>query len=925
MQVKYSSVIIFLFCKLSILGQSFSGHPSGLHWKKINSKEVAILFPAGLESKAEQVYHRIQQFYHQDSSLSSNRFKLNLVLQNQTVISNGYVNVGPFQSEFYLTPPHDPYVLGTLDWTEALTIHEYRHALQAMSSRRGINNILYHALGEEAWGASYGFVVPDWFAEGDAVHAETTYSIGGRGRMSSFLLDYRALNQGGKKWSYTKARNGSYKHLVPNHYVYGYTMVKYINDHFEAPSWGKILEDAVRYKGIFTPFKKALVRHTGLSPAKLYHEAIATLKSDPLDTELNDEILAANTKKNTVRDYFTANRLSNGSLLYLALAYDRLNALTIKRPNGKTKALTRLGITTDRDYGFKEPLATWSEITTDPRWNNRNYSDIILYNINTSKKKKITYHQKFFNPSPSHDLSKIVCMEYLPSGISNIVILDTTGQLLQSMPVEAGMISNFPIFERGDTSILSVLRGQGTSQVKRYFLSGRPGIGIIPPVRALLTNLMAQHDTIFFSSDISGRDNLYAFDPAKNKIFQLTDNSIGIQHFSVVGKELIYNYQSASGFQIRRKYLNACLFREVQYFDSKLPEKMDVPLQSRLSVSSPAIKDAGLYNNPFRVYSWSVRPDEGGNVFRILGINLMSTIQGSLAYAFNQNEKAHTVAGSLDLGTIYPLTSAVISKTYGRNLPKPSDPTKDSIRWNETGYRLGLSIPWRFYHGNTILRIQPSFQFGAYRPDYSLGERKNFQTTSFVRSGFTFSNQQVNAYQQVSSRFSQQLSFFWNRAINHGASSVDLNTAFNLPGITSNQVIELQADIHFQSLSDPYRFSNRTSFISGYEPVTSDRSIWLRAAYHLPLLYPDVGMNGFYFLKRIRSRLFGEVMKYTIDRTPKDIKVTYRSAGLELLMDGNLFNVLPVSFGIRYAQLLDKDLLRNTQKPKIEFIVEQLF
>lgn len=916
--------ILILFGN-KLTSQDFSGHAPGLHWQQLKTEEINIFFPSGIESTANRVYQKIHEFYYKDTSLGQKRFKINMVLQNQTIESNGYVGIGPWMSEFYLTPPHLPYVLGSIDWVEALSIHEYRHVLQGMNSRVGINNALYHLLGEEAWGASYGFVVPDWFAEGDAVNAETQNSNGGRGRMPSFVADFRALQQGKKFWSYDKVRNGSYKNLVPNHYVWGYTMVKYVNDQFGPNLWGNIMNDAVRYKGLLFPFNKSLIRHTGLSATQLYKRAVQAIKADSLDSELNDEVLIKNTKANSVRNYTTPNRLYNGGVLFIEHSFDKLPSLCIKEKN-TTSTLTNLGITTNPDYGFVEPLAAWTIVRTDSRWSNRNYSDLVLFNIATKTKRKISNHQKYFNPAPSNDVSMISCMEYLDNGSCNIVVLDTLGKKLHSIPMKPNKLGTYPIFEVGDSTLLSIVRGGGNAAIVRYSLKDYTTQQLTTPIEGIIANITINSDTIYFSSDIDGRDQLYAI--IHDKVYQLTHNSIGIQQYSVLGDELLYNFRSSTGIEIRRKKLQDCDYKPVDYFSRKeksintlepyaTANKNDLPIAT--------ITKASLLNNPFRIYSWSVRPDEGGNVFRILGRNVLNTIDGSIFYGFNNEDRSHSIGGNMDLGIAYPILTTNINSTFGRKINSLSSPKKDSILWDETGLRIGLTVPLRYYAGNQVIGIQPLIQLGSFIPNYKQGERKNYQSTQYIRSFLLLSNRRLLAKQHVSSRLAQTITVQWNRALNHAASATDLNGEFHVPGLSRNHVIELKADFHHQTLSDPYRFANRSEFIGGYRPFSSDYSSWYKISYHLPLLYPDEGINGIYFLKRIRARVFAEQMNHTITRSPKDIKVKYRNLGLETVLDGQLFNVLPTSAGVRLNNPLDTDLLSGRKKTNLEFFIEQLF
>lgn len=922
--MKFQGLLLLLLgTALVSHAQIFSAHSPGLHWSKLTSEEVNILFPKELKQKAEQVYQQIKRFYDTDSSLGLNRFKLNLVLQNQTVLSNGYVGIGPFISEFFLTPPFDSYVLGSVDWTEALTIHEYRHVLQAMNSRKGIAQWLYWILGEEAWGAAYGLAVPDWFLEGDAVAAETRNTLGGRGRMPSFAAEYRALFQSNIQWPYIKTRNGSLKDIVPNEYTTGFTMVNYINEHFKADTWGKVFDDAIRYKGLFYPFARALYRHTGLTPKSLYHQAIAVYDTPQAASDSTQRYRSHSSQK--VINHMGPNRLKDGDIVCLETGFDRLPRLVRLNQEKTVQTYSTMGITTDEDFGFNEPLITWTEMTLDPRWELKNYSDIFTYNVHTLEKKRLTNQQKFLYSSPSNDGSKIIGVEYLPGGQCNLVILDTLGTTLKTILMAQDQLATFATFENGDTTVLVAVRGSAVVSIERFFLSTGSSTTITPPVAAIISNLTVNnHDTIFFSSDVSGRDNLFAFDPITKQVYQLTDDPVGIQQFSVYGNEILYNVQTAYGVKIKEMLIDTIRFKSINYFTGSFP------INTRRKLPEPQsglfqFKHAGLWSNPFRVYSWSLRPDEGGNVLRVLGRNMLNTIQSSVAYQFLQDEGSQTVSGSLALGFIYPVVSGSIGHTWNRRISNPNHPETDSIRWNETSYRIGTYIPLKWYHHNQIFQVQPVIQLGQYLPDYRTGDRFNYQRTTFLRTGFTLFSYQRRALQHVSPRWMQEVNLFWNKALNHKATALELRSEWHFPGWSRNHVIELNADYHRQLRTDPYRFPSNNEFISGYSAFTSDHSSRWRVAYHFPCFYPDRGINGLIYVKRVRARLFHEQMNSTIKRTSDKFQVHYASSGLEGLVDGNALNVQPVSFGLRFSYLWDTDLIRNSRRPRLEFLVEQLF
>ena len=916
--------LLLLLQYTCLFSQSFSGHPPGLQWQKLVSGEVNIFFPKGLEQVADRVYHQIHRLHLSDTALGTARIKFNLVLQNQTIWSNGYAGIGPFMSEYFLTPPLNSYVIGSGDWPTMLAIHEYRHIQQFMNSRKGITRFLYTLMGEEAWAAASGLALPDWFLEGDAVVAETVYSNSGRGRMPAFRTEFRALAKENTYWPYIKARNGSFKNLVPNEYATGYPMVKYLNNHFGEDAWGRILEDAVKYKGFFYSFSKALRRHSGLSPARLYTLSLEELKND--QTSVPQETIPYDlaTGKNTIENHVSPNPLPDGNMIYLHTGYNRLPFFKKVYPDGRQEKLTSQGITTDEDFQITPPLITWTEVHTDPRWEQRTYSDIVSYNYTTGVKKTLTRRQKLFQPSPSNNSAGITCVELMPDGHCHLVVLDTLGLVKHSFPMPEGYVATNPVFDAADTSLTVVLRGGGYAKIVRYPLSDGDAHDLTEPVAGIISNLVNQNDTVYFSSDISGRDNIYALDPVTHGVFQLTHHDLGIQQFNLEGDKILYNVQTGSGLRIRSMSISGCHMLPVKYFESN-PHQEAIPVANHSSTPAWVSRPASLLNNPFRVYSWALRPDEGGNVFRVTGRNVLHTLQGSVAYKFLEEDNAHTLEGSAALGLAYPLLTLTGGRTWGRRISSLSVTGMDSIRWNESNLSLGATLPLQFYRNNQIIQVRPLVQYGVYLPDYRTGDRVNYQSTQYMRAGIRLLNYRRRAYQQPASRFSQEVSINWYRAINHRADAFDLNTTWHFPGLGRNQVVEAEWDYHHQPRTDPYRFSNALRFISGYESFTSDRASRWRIAYHFPLFYPDAGINGIYFLKRLRGRVFYEGMQSVIRRTRGDLRINYSSSGAELLLDGQALNVLPVSFGIRFSYLWDRDLVRGSDRPHWAFIVEQLF
>ena len=122
--------------------------------------------------------------------------KINIVFQNQTTISNGYVGLAPFRSEFELTADQNSFELGSLPWQQQLAIHEYRHVEQYNNFRVGLSKAFYYLFGEGGQALANSLSVPNWFFEGDAVFQETLVSSQGREGFLIFSMAIVRFGQG---------------------------------------------------------------------------------------------------------------------------------------------------------------------------------------------------------------------------------------------------------------------------------------------------------------------------------------------------------------------------------------------------------------------------------------------------------------------------------------------------------------------------------------------------------------------------------------------------------------------------------------------------------------------------------------------------------------------------------------------------------
>ncbi|HEY4335656.1 MAG TPA: hypothetical protein VGM89_07155, partial [Puia sp.] len=240
--------LLALLFSSGLSAQVFGGNPPSLKWRQLNTDTARIIFPIGLDSQAQSVaaiVHRLARTTR--TTIGPRQRKIDIVLQNQTTIANGYVGLAPFRSEFQLTPEQNSFDLGSLPWPNMLAIHEYRHVQQYNNFRVGLSGAFFYLFGEGGQAFANSLAVPNWFWEGDAVYQETLVSDQGRGRLPWFFDGYRSLWAADKGYSWMKLRNGSLRDYVPDHYPLGYMLIAYGRERYGDDFWRKVGRDAAAF------------------------------------------------------------------------------------------------------------------------------------------------------------------------------------------------------------------------------------------------------------------------------------------------------------------------------------------------------------------------------------------------------------------------------------------------------------------------------------------------------------------------------------------------------------------------------------------------------------------------------------------------------------------------------------------------------
>ncbi len=433
--------------------QQFGGNPPAIKWQQINTKAARVIFPRGLDSAAQEVARIVQQMNSLiEPTIGTKQKQVSIVLQNQTTISNAYVGLAPFRSEFFLTPEQNSLDVGSLPWPAQLAIHEFRHVQQYNNFNVGVSKVLHVLFGEGGQALGNELSVPNWFFEGDAVFNETLVSDQGRGRLPYFFNGYRALWADNKNYSWMKLRNGSYRDFTPDWYPTGYMLVSYGREKFGDDFWKNVTHDAAAYKGGLYPLQRAIKKYSG--------EDFAQFVSKGLDHFKNQ--FSADSKQPSAGQHFLADEeypsyVNDSTLIFMKTTYDHLPVF-VKKTGNKEKDISVRDFSLDNYFDYRKGQIVYATYRPDPRWGYRDYSELVLLDVASGKEKRISKNTKYFSPAFSSDGKTIVTVQVNPSGKCTLHLLHSTnGKLMKAFGNPDHLFYTYPKFY-GDGKLIAAVR-----------------------------------------------------------------------------------------------------------------------------------------------------------------------------------------------------------------------------------------------------------------------------------------------------------------------------------------------------------------------------------------------------------------------------------------------------------------------------------
>ncbi len=914
---------IFLLYTLFTFAQE--QNPPDILWKSIETPHFQIIFPSKIENDAQDIANFMEIACKYDtSSLLTHPKRVSLVLNNRAMISNAYAALAPRYMQFYLKPPQTVIDLSSLNWTQLLAIHEYRHIVQYSKNKAQFTKFMSYLFGDLGQ-LMMQWSIPDWFFEGDAVVMETALTNGGRGRIPAFAMPIRTYALSNMNFSYDRAYLGTYRTFYPDWYHLGYHLTAYGRSRYGKYLWDNVLSRTSKFSFWPFAFSRSLKKYTGMNVKNFYNAAIYefdslwTLQQENL--RFSKAKIVNTSKKRSFTDYYNPQFDTQGNIIIAKKSLDEISTFYKIMPNGdelKIKA-TDAGI-----FKVQGKYAVWARYIPDLRWGQQSFTDIVILNTENKKEQTLTKKGKYLSPALSPDGSKIVAVKYDEKQNCRLLILHSgTGKELASFQVgdndyirtpSWSADGNFIVFTHAKSSgpAISILKVKDKEifMLKDYSFEniGRP---------------VFYKDYVLFNSNRSGIENIYAINIFTQEEYQVSSRKFGAFNPNVSEKDdkMIFQDYSENGYNIAEMNLKPETWKNIKniqdtgikYYKTLVKQEAGKNIYDTDDFKKYPVSEK-KYRSGLKFHSWGIYP-----LLTLLDINVMAdnylkTMSLQAGYLYNINENTHGGYLSFSYAKYFPVFSLAALYMQNNRTYQFSDGSSEYLAWNEFSMNAGLSFPLNFsrgiYYRRLNLGLGANFKYIDNKPIRSLDETGSGTFTPLYISA-KFSNTRRYAYRDIAPKYGQILALDYTQIFDYDDYDGFLfsaRSAFYFPGIFHNNSIKLSAGFerqvefnadNYQSL---YYFSSKMSMPRGYDAQTLDWVYKLTGDYKFPLLYPDLSVGPLVYIKRITAGVFYDYAKGYLGQSSAE----YNSMGGSLSFRVNIFRIrYPIEIGVQYARLIE--------------------
>ncbi len=862
-------------------------------WKQITTDQFRLIFPSEFSSSAPKLADNITQYIQNTSSDLERKSRfINIIVQQNHIQQNGFVQLAPRKSEIYSTPSA---IADNQEWLPNLALHESRHIAQFDN----LTGKIRAPFGEQLALALFGLNLPGWYFEGDAVLQETLFSKGGRGRLPSWQMPIRTDILAGRTYDFNKYVHGSFKDIVPSFYTIGYFMNSEL--HQKDPLiHGKIL--AEMNGKLLRPFnfQRSLKNNYGLKSNAIFKLTMANLaKTWAPDSALFDNNISKQT------DRYPTNYLlpqANEDATF-ALQEGPQRTARIIQTNQKTpynsKTVLTLGIQLMPYFHLRDQLITWDEYRKDARFEKQTYNVIMVYDMARKKKKTLSKNSRYYSPVVAPNKKEIICIEVDLANRTSLVWLDiASSKKIDSLILPVGLHIQQPQFNTNGTHLIAIAVNEKGTNLMQIDLQKKSLKPLLDWSNVQIERPIFDQDDIIFKANYGNKDDLFRW--KKGEITKLTDSRFGIFNPSLHADTLWYNDYTPRGYQINSIPLSQLKEQPIKphmieaIYSSQSLNSAHVPQIDTSITTEYTIKDYKTFKNSFNFHSLTLSGNDFENFDNLkpgifwISNDLLNTTDVRIGYEYDNEIQKSIYSASLSYQKYFPKITLSHTDKGQIGAAQSSNSTSIPFDWRERTTALDISLPFSKYRGNTIYSYGVNFGTSYLkRYNISLNNLTNFNDEIAFPLNYQvyFNRNSRRATMDITPRWGQNFSFTFRHLPFEDqltGRAWSLRTNFYFPGFALNH--SLQVRYGMQSTTGRYIYTRDIPTIEGFSYIPYEKvKNTLLFDYRLPISYPDLSIGQIAYIKRIRARLSANYQNiHKANLAPKS-----NSLGIDI--DFNLF------------------------------------
>ncbi len=573
-------------------------------------------------------------------------------------------------------------------------------------------------------------------------------------------------------------------------------------------------------------------------------------------------------------------------------------------------------VTIEDAFSYRDHLVAYTAFEPDLRWGWRDYSVIRLLNVQTKKDLRLTSKTKYFAPDISADGQTLVAVNLPIEGKSSLDLLDIhTGKMIRRLPNPDGLIYTYPKFYGNNQLVVAVRNTRGQMCLLQIDLVSGNQQPLTDWSMDPLGFISVENQVIYFTRTYQGQDQGFCL--REGKIYPLLADAVtGNYQLTSQSGHLLWNSFTSSGYRVQTGGIDHIFGREPVVFPKlDTSEKHQVYALDNPPFQIPhPIPDSGFTSKPysefthiFNFHSWRPYFSDPNYTLSLLGQNVLNTLQSEIYIGYNSDEQYKKTGLDFTYGGLFPVFN--IGTEY--RIDRSGYYNGQKIFFNELLPYAGVSVPLNFSRGLWLTSLEVGSNI-TYHQQYFQGAYKDsIQHTSFLSLDpqLFFSHQLQAGRMQIYPSFAQTLTLAYDQAIASLAGNqffASVNLFF--PGLVPTHSLLINLAFQQHDSLRQVSFSNNFPFSHGYTAPNFYQMYGLGINYNLPLVYPDWGFANLIYFLRIRANVFYDYtgVPYNATNGP-GVQSQYRSTGIEIYLDTQWWNQLPLTFGIRYSRLLDPD------------------